>query len=126
MTTDLERIGGKEQVAAIVAALVDRFAADFVIGFRFEGKDLDRIRFFEAELAAAHLGGGAYSGRSLGQVHESLRISRGQFQRRLAILRTVLREHALPDDVIERWVAHDAALEPVIADTTDCLPRAGA
>lgn len=122
--TDLERIGGMEALAGLMRSFVARAAGDFVIGFRFAGKDLDRIAHFEAELAASHLGGGVpYSGRSIGQVHEPLRISRGQFHRRLAVLRTVLADHHVPQDIIERWIAHDAALEPVVADATDCSPR---
>lgn len=121
--TDYERIGGGERLSALVRAFVDRMAGDFVIGFRFEGKDLDRIAFHEAELAAAHLGGPrAYGGRSIGEVHLPMRINRGQFRRRLAVLKTVLRENDVPDDVIDRWIAHDAALEAAIASPTDCVP----
>lgn len=121
--TDYDRLGGDERLGPLVRAFVDRMAGDFVIGFRFEGKDLDRIAFHEAQLAAAHLGGPrAYSGRSIGEVHLPMRINRGQFRRRLAVLKTVLHENAVPEDLIERWIAHDAALEPVIADPTDCVP----
>ena len=121
--TDYDRLGGAEVLGPLVRAFVDRMAKDFVIGFRFEGKDLDRIAHHEAELAAAHLGGPrSYTGRSIGETHAPLRINRGQFRRRLAVLATVLREHAVPEDVIERWIAHDAALESVVADPTDCVP----
>lgn len=121
--TDYDRIGGDEVLRPLVRRFVDRMAGDFVIGFRFEGKDLERIAHHEAQLAAAHLGGPRlYSGRSIGEVHLPMRINRGQFHRRLAVLRTVLREEAVPDDVIDRWIAHDAALEPAIADPTDCVP----
>ena len=120
--TDYERIEGGERLGPLVQRFVARMATDFVIGFRFEGKDLDRIAFHEAELAAAHLGGPpAYSGRSIGEVHLRMRINRGQFRRRLAVLKTVLREEGVPDDVIDRWIAHDAALEAAIADPTDCV-----
>lgn len=122
--TDWERIGGTEAARELVTAIVQRMAADFVIGFRFAGRDLERIAHFEAELASSHLGGPfAYGGRSLALAHEPLRISRGQFRRRLAVLETVLRERGVPDDIVARWVAHDAALESVIADNTDCAPR---
>ena len=121
-TSDYERAGG-ERLREVVAEFVRRMAADFVIGFRFEGKDLDRIAHHEFELAAAHLGGPqAYGGRSLPQAHRPMRINRGQFRRRLAVLRTVLREHDVPEDVIERWIAHDEALIDVIAEPRDCVP----
>ncbi|MEQ1501716.1 MAG: group 1 truncated hemoglobin [Myxococcota bacterium] len=121
--TDWDRVGGEAVIAPLVRRFVDRMASDFVIGFRFDGKDLDRIAHHEAELAAAHLGGPrSYAGRSLAEVHLPMRINRGQFRRRLAVLRTVLREGGLPDDVIDRWIAHDERLEPAIATPTDCVP----
>jgi truncated hemoglobin YjbI len=121
--TDWDRLGGEEVMRPLVASIVRRMAQDFIIGFRFAGKDLDRIAHFELELASSHLGGPwTYTGRSLQQVHEPLRISRGQFQRRLAVLGLVLRDAGVPDDIAERWLAHDQALEPLIADTTDCGP----
>jgi hemoglobin len=121
--TDAERIGGEVAVEALVREFVQRMADDFVIGFRFAGKDLERIAYHEAELALAHLGGRrSYTGRSLGEVHLPMRLNRGQFRRRLAVLRTVLAEHGVPDDVIARWIAHDEALEPAISGPTDCGP----
>jgi truncated hemoglobin YjbI len=121
--TDWERAGG-ERLREIVGAFVRRMSEDFVIGFRFEGKDLERIAHHEHELAAAHLGGPrSYGGRSLQEAHRPMRINRGQFLRRLAVLRTVLQEHGVPADVIDRWIAHDEALIDVIADPTDCVPR---
>jgi hemoglobin len=120
--TDYERLGGEQALQSLVRTFVSRMAGDFVIGFRFIGKDLDRIAFHEAELAAAHLGGPqAYHGRSLSAVHQPMRLNRGQFDRRLAILATVLREHQVPEDILERWIAHDRALLPAIATTEDCV-----
>lgn len=124
--SDAERIGSEEALFALVRRFVQRMADDFVIGFQFEGKDLDRIAHHEAELALSHLGGRrGYTGRALGEVHAPLRLNRGQFRRRLAVLRTVLEEEGVPDDVIGRWIAHDEALEAVIAGPADCVPRAG-
>jgi truncated hemoglobin YjbI len=124
--TDAERLGGEGALFGLVRRFVQRMADDFVIGFRFEGKDLERIAYHEAELALSHLGGRrGYSGRSLGEVHAPMRINRGQFRRRLAVLRKVLEEEGVPSDVIARWIAHDEALEGVIAGPTDCLPRTG-
>lgn len=133
--TDLERIGGVERLSLLMARFLERMAGDFVIGFRFEGKDLQRIAFHEAELAAVHLDASPeparratlpgslprYSGRSLPAVHAPLRLNRGQFNRRLSVLATVLRENAVPEDVINRWIEHDRALEPAIATSEDCM-----
>ncbi len=122
MSTDLEVVGGEEALAALVRAFVERMAADFVVGFHFAGKDLDRVVYRETELAASHLSGiPRYGGRGLGEVHAPLRIHRGHFRRRLHLLRATLRDHGVPEDVAERWIAHDAALEDVIASPDDCV-----
>ena len=123
--SDFERLGGEAGVRPLVQAVCRAFFDDFIIGFRFEGKDHQRIMDKEFEHARAHLGGaGAYTGRPVGAVHQPLRINRGQFHRRLAILQTVLTEQGVPTDIVERWVAHDASLEPAITDGTNCVPDA--
>ena len=124
---DVERIGGEAQLATILDDFVDRMASDFIIGWLFEGRDLSRIKTHELGFARAHLGGGGrYDGRPLGAVHQRLPINRGMFQRRLALLTTVLRDHGVGEDVIERWLAHDRKLEPVVTDGTDCAPPTAA
>jgi len=122
--TDYEIIGGEEGLRTVLDDFVHRMAADFIIGWLFEGRDLQRIVRHEVAFAAAHLGGPrAYEGRPLGAVHQPLRLNRGMFDRRLALLRTVLAEHRVPAEVIDRWIAHDRRLEPVITDGTDCTPE---
>lgn len=125
MTTepsDYERIGGEAALRRVVGRFVDRFFADFIIGFLFEGKDRDRIVKNETALAAAHLGGPrAYLGRPIGPLHQALEINKGHFRRRHAILRQVLAEEGVPPEVIERWIATEQALEPVITTSIDCV-----
>lgn len=117
-----ERLGAEPGVRALVEAFVDRFFGDLVIGFLFEGKDRARIVQHELELASVHLGGPLrYAGRPVGEVHRPLRINAGQFRRRLAILRHVLRERGVPEAVVDAWIAHDRRLERVVTDGTDCL-----
>lgn len=120
--SDWERLGGAEGVGAALREFLDRVFDDLIIGFLFAGKDKERILRHEIELAATHLGGPpGYHGRGIGSVHRPLRINRGQFRRRLAILRTVLRDRGAPEDVVERWIAHDRKLESVVTDGTDCV-----
>ena len=123
---DFDAVGGASGVARVVGDLVDRMSTDFIIGYLFIGRDLKRIKKHEAELASAHLGGPrAYSGRALPSAHRPLRINRGHFKRRIALLRVVLRDHGVPEDIAERWIAHDDALEGAITDGTACVPEGG-
>lgn len=125
MISDYERLGGHEGVRVLVDAFLDAVFGDFIIGFHFEGRDTDRIRAHELEHAVALLGGpSAYTGRPIGKVHQPLRINRGQFRRRLVILRSVLESHDVDPAIIERWLAHDQRLEPAITDGTECTPEA--
>jgi truncated hemoglobin YjbI len=118
--TDLDRVGA-DRVGRVIDALVRREAADWVIGFLFEGADLDAIVAHETALAINHLGGTArYGGRPLGAVHRPKRINRGHFRRRMALLRQQLEVADIPDDVASRWLAHDSALEGVVTNGTDC------
>lgn len=120
--TDFERLGGETAVARLIRALVEREEKDFIVGFLFQGRDLERVIRHETAFAVAHLGGpNAYQGRPLHKAHAPLRINRGHFRRRLAILRTVLQEHEVPEDIIERWLAHDARFVDAVTNGTDCV-----
>ncbi|MCB9685698.1 MAG: group 1 truncated hemoglobin [Alphaproteobacteria bacterium] len=119
----LDDVGGRDGLERVVRAFVERMASDFVVGFHFEGKDLDRIVHREVELASEHLGGGdRYGGRSLSEVHAPLRIHRGHFRRRLHVLEATLRAHGWPEDLVARWLAHDRSLESVVSSPDDCAP----
>ena len=120
--SDIDRAGGPDAVRALIADFVGRISRDFVIGFLFDGKDIARIITHETELALIQLGAPVpYTGRPIGPTHRALPINRGHFRRRLAFLRTVAREHGVPEDVIERWIEHNQRLEPVVVDGTDCV-----
>jgi len=124
--TDYERIGGSAGLEPLIEAFIDRVFDDFIIGFLFIGKDRARIVRHEIEHAAGHLGGPtAYTGRPIPQVHRPLRINAGHFRRRLAILRTVLREQGVDEEVVDRWVASNQRLQASITDGTDCVPGEG-
>lgn len=119
-----ERLGGEEPLRAIVHVFVDRCFDDTMIGFLFRHADRDRVKRFEYEHAAAHLGAGIdYSGRSLRAAHAAHRIMGGQFMRRLQILRETLQEHRAPDDIAEAWLAHQESLRAEITAQagSDCI-----
>jgi hemoglobin len=121
--SDFERLGGEAGLRALVQAFVDRVFSDTIIGFHFAGKDKDRIVEKEIEHARLHLGGGgAYTGREIGAVHQPLKINLGQFRRRLAILRKVLDDAGVEPEVRDRWIAHNQALIDRITSGADCLP----
>lgn len=113
--SDFERIGGDPALRAIVDEFVDRCFGDMMIGFFFARADRERVKRFEHEHAAEHLGAGRpYGGRPLPIAHGAHRILGGQFDRRLTILREVLEKHGVPEDIRARWLAHQESLRDQI------------
>jgi truncated hemoglobin YjbI len=121
---DFERVGGEAVVRAVVERFVRRMAGDFVIGFFFAGRDLDRLITHEYEHAAIALGAAVpYTGRPIVPIHRALPINAGHFRRRLALLRQEIDAAGIPGEVRDRWLAHQAALQATLTDGTDCAPE---
>ncbi len=123
MSTDFERLGGTEGLVRIIEDFLDTVMDDFIIGFLFVGKDRARLVAKEVEHASAHLGGPhTYTGRPLERVHEPLPINRGHFRRRLALMRKTLVAHGVDEDIIERWLVHEASLiDRIVGGDVDCV-----
>ncbi len=120
--SDYDALGGAAGLRRVLDDFVNRVMNDTIIGFLFERVDREQLIAHEVAFAAAHLGGPkAYAGRPLPAVHRPKRIHRGHFRRRAALLRTTLRAHAAPEDVIARWLATEAALMDQVVSPGDCL-----
>jgi len=115
-----EQLGGEPKLSAIVDDFVDRCFDDLMIGFMFKRASRDRIKRFEYQHAAEHLGGPVrYGGRPLGEAHGPHRIFGGQFARRRQILIETLRDHDVADDIIDAWIAHQDTLRALITKDQD-------
>jgi len=111
VTTDFEAIGGEAPLRAIIDDFVDRIFDDLMIGFFFARASRERIKEFEYQHAAAHLGGPvAYEGQPLEVAHGKHRIMGGHFERRKKILSDVLVAHGVDEGVRQRWIAHVESL----------------
>ena len=114
------KLGGEPKLRAIVDDFVDRCFDDVMIGFMFARADRNRIKRFEYQHAAEHLGGPVeYRGRPLQEAHRPHRIFGGQFARRRQILLETLRDHGAPEEVIEAWIAHQESLRGSITKDPD-------
>jgi len=115
-----EELGGEPKLRAIVDDFVDRCFDDTMIGFLFARADRDRIKRFEYEHAAEHLGANVvYEGRPLDVAHGPHRIFGGQFSRRRQILIETLRDHDVPENVIDAWITHQDSLRALITKDAD-------
>jgi hemoglobin len=121
-----EELGGEPALRAIIDRFVERVVADTMIGFFFARVSKDRLKQFEYEFAAAHLGADiVYSGRPLRDAHQKHAIMGGQFRRRLTILEQTLREFEVPEHIVKHWIGHTLALEDQITPDRAgaCNPR---
>ena len=110
-----EELGGEPKLRAIVDDFVDRCFDDTMIGFLFQRASRERIKRFEYQHAAEHLGGPVtYEGRPLDEAHGPHRIFGGQFARRRQLLLETLRDHDAPQPVIDAWIAHQESLRSLI------------
>ena len=115
-------IGGREGVERVVRAFIERCHADFIIGFLFEGTDAERTIRHETEMALRLLGDKVrYTGRPIGRTHAPKRINQGHYRRRQAILRTVLTEQGVPEDIAQAWLAHQESFRDVVTNGRDCV-----
>jgi hemoglobin len=108
--TLFEKIGA-DTLRAVITDFYERVFADVMIGYMFTGKDKQRLIDKEWELTARFLGGAApYTGKSMRDAHAALQIFGGQFDRRLQILKNVLRDHRVDAEVAQAWIDHQLAL----------------
>lgn len=115
-----EQLGGEPKLRAIVDDFVDRCFDDLMIGFLFARAERQRIKRFEYEHAAGHLGAPVeYGGRALDEAHGPHRIFGGQFDRRRQILIETLRDHEAPAAVVDAWISHQDSLRALITRDPD-------
>ena len=108
--TYFEQIGGEATVRRIVTRFYDRLKTDPMIGFFFNGKNIERLVEMEVRFSAHALGDPTpYRGRSIAVAHQNLRIFGGQHLRRLQVLREEIQREGLPEPIELFWLAHQEA-----------------
>ncbi|CAN5912334.1 hypothetical protein BH11MYX2_BH11MYX2_01260 [soil metagenome] len=111
---------GADKLRAVVTEFYARVLADHMIGYMFD----DAVRKFgkdhlierEFELVANLLGakGIPYKGRTMRAAHGRHAIFVGFFDRRLTILKETLRDHAVAQEVQDKWLDHTESLRAQI------------
>lgn len=102
--------GGEEGLSKILTEFYKRMSHDLLIGFFFDGKDLAPIIAQQKSFLMRAMGAGnQYLGKSPARAHDKLApILQGHFDRRLVILREVLKDFKLPAESIDTWVEFEA------------------
>lgn len=114
------QIGGEAGLRAILQDFYRRMSGDLLIGYFFEGKDLDAIAEKQKEfLMRAMDAAPSYSGKAPAQAHLALPpIFSGHFNRRLRILEETLRDHGLDQAAVSAWITFESAFrEGIVRDS---------
>ena len=103
-------VGGEEGLRKILEDFYTRMASDVMIGFFFNGKDLNIIAGKQREFLMRAMGAAeSYSGKAPAQAHTELApILPGHFDRRLKILEETLQAHAIDAAQIRVWIAFES------------------
>lgn len=111
MSSAYETIGGEAAVREVLEALYAALFEDPIVGFLFEGKDREQIVSAQVGLTCAFLGGPQrYAGRPLPEVHATLPLLAGHFDRRHRVLAETLRAKKVPEAAAAEWLRIDQSL----------------
>lgn len=116
-----------EKLKNIVNKFVDKMFDDVMIGFFFRKADRTRIKEKEFEFLADYLGFDVeYTGMTITEAHQKHPIMGGQFSRRKQILKEILEEFQVSEQVIESILQHTENFRMAVSKTrnSDCKPRA--
>lgn len=112
----VERIGGPDRLQQILHRFYQRLFSDPVVGFFFEGRDIHKIVAGQHGFLMRAFGEtDRFEGTHPGKAHLQLPpIRRGQFDRRLQVLRDVLAQEGLDPADIDAWVKVEAGMRGLI------------
>lgn len=107
---------GEARIREIVRRFYDCMANDILIGFFFEGRDLDHIAEMQSAFLYRAMGlRASYAGKSPADAHSTLPpILAGHFDRRLTLLEAHLRAEGLDETQRSTWLAFENAFRATI------------
>ncbi len=107
---------GAARIKEIIRKFYDRLAADVLVGFFFDGKNLDLIAQGQTAFLLKAFGiTQSYTGHAPSEAHSALPpILEGHFDRRLVILDQLLRDEGLNVDERAAWVGFENAFRSAV------------
>ena len=112
----ITRLGGFDQLTIILEEFYTRLIDDIWIGYIFKPFDRQKLISDQAEFVNRSLGGPKrnYEPRNLKQIHRPLKITGSHFDRRHQILKEVLNEFNVDEEIKELWINLDLKFKAVI------------
>jgi hemoglobin len=113
---NIDKIGGLQGLNHIMTDFYKRIFDDPMIAYLFQGQNQQKLIDREVEWTARLLGETEieYQGQSLKRAHSKHPIRRGHFFRRHQLLIQTLKQHQVPHEIQEVWLAHSLSLIHVI------------
>jgi truncated hemoglobin YjbI len=107
---------GETRLRSIVRGFYDRMKDDLLIGFFFDGKDLDAIARGQSDFLMRAMGLAlSYSGKAPADAHDDIApILAGHFDRRLTLLDEHLTAEGLSEEERRVWVGFENAFRSAI------------
>lgn len=104
-----------EELEKILKRFYEKMDKDTMIGFFFQGKNLQNIINQQVKLLSMVMGVGTYLGKPVSQAHLELPpILKGHFHRRLVLLQETLQEFDLSKQSVGEWLNFEKQFERVI------------
>ena len=112
----ITRLGGFSHLLIILEEFYTRLLADILVGYIFKPFDRQKLITDQAEFVNRSLGGPHrdYEPRNLKQIHQPLKITSGHFDRRHQILKDVLDQFEVENDIKKMWLDLDLKFKAVI------------
>ena len=112
----ITRLGGFSQLIIILDEFYTRLLSDILVGYIFKPFDRQKLITDQAEFVNRSLGGPHrdYEPRNLKQIHQPLKITSGHFDRRHQILKDVLDQFEVENDIKKMWLDLDLKFKAVI------------
>ena len=104
-----DAVGGLPMLEKVHKIFYDKVYAHPWLGKFFEGHDQKAIEGRQTSFMGEKMGGPAYIGKPLKQVHENMFIPQELVDLRTELLRESLREAGVNDELAARWLRIDSA-----------------
>lgn len=111
-----QALGNREALHSLLLDFYQRMAADPMVGFFFDDKDLPAIASKQGAFLLRAMGvEPSYSGLPPAQAHKRLpSILPGHFDRRMRLLEATAADHGLPREAIDAWIAFEETFRAAV------------
>lgn len=102
---------GESKIRSILDQFYKEMSQDIIVGFFFDGKDLNHIAHQQHQFLLRAFGArDSYSGLPPSDAHHKLApILAGHFDRRLILLKEVLQKNQVDEELIKTWLQFEEA-----------------